>query len=176
MHRRLMAIRSRRVLATLLALLVGLGLALATRAEDPPRIEDPSFLDQQYMAQQRALLEDLSRRHFGDGFNGATDHDLELLQRLLDERLVRNDQTRELQAMGVILGDLLAEALDMHWVVYEDKLGRSRALRYRQTENYLFPMTMISRRREVDNETPVAAIYRKAYDIIDPLRQELPFQ
>jgi hypothetical protein len=61
-------------------------------------------------------------------------------------------------------------------VIYEDALGRSRALRYRQSQEYLFPITMISRRQEADNHTPVAAIYQKAYGIIDPLRPELPFR
>jgi hypothetical protein len=35
---------------------------------------------------------------------------------------------------------------------------------------------MISRRQEADNDTPVAVIYQKAYDIIAPLRPELPFR
>ena len=85
-------------------------------------------------------------------------------------------RARELQAMGVIMGDLLAANLDMHWVVYEDAKGRSRALRYRESNEYLFPITMISRRQEADNDTPVAVIYQKAYDIIAPLRPELPFR
>jgi hypothetical protein len=128
------------------------------------------------MAQQRASLEDLAARNLGQQFNGDKNNDLELLQRLLDRRLVRPDQTRELQAMGVIMGDLLAEDLDMHWVIYEDARGRSRALRYRDSDNFLFPMTMISRRREADNRTPVAEIYQKAHDIIAPLQSPLPFQ
>ena len=33
--------------------------------------------------------------------------------------------------------------------------GRTRALRYKSTDSYLFPVTMISRRREVDDRTPV---------------------
>ena len=55
-------------------------------------------------------------------------------------------------------------------------LGRSRALRYQQTDHYLFPMTMISRRLEVDNRATVAAIYQRAVDIIKPQLPKLPFQ
>ena len=147
----------------------------AVTAEDA-RISDLSFLDRQYMAQQRELLGDLAARKLGRQFSGDRDNDLEILQQLLDRRLVRSDQTQELQAMGIIMGDLLASDLDMHWVVYEDKLGRSRALRYRQTDEYLFPVTMISRRREVGNETPVATIYQKAVDTITPLLPTQPYQ
>ena len=64
----------------------------------------------------------------------------------------------------------------MHWVIYEDKLGRSRALRYQQTDNYLFPVTMISRRREVDNGSTVTAIYQRAVDLIKPQLSKRPYQ
>ena len=37
--------------------------------------------------------------------------------------------------MGVIMGDLLAADLKLHWVIYEDRQGRSRALR--DGERYL---------------------------------------
>lgn len=161
----------RRLAATLLLLLCTQALG-----QEEIRIGELSYLDRQYMAQQRASLEDLASRNFGRGFNGNRDDDLELLQLLLDRRIVRRDQTRELQAMGVILGDLLAADLDLHWVIYQDSLGRSRALRDGDTDNYLFPVTMISRRREVDNRTPVAEIYDKARNIIIDNRPPLPFQ
>jgi len=154
-------------------------LALFTttaRAQEEVRIEEPSYLDRQYMASQRERLEELAAGRLGRTFTGERDRDLETLQLLLDRGLVRNDQTQMLQAMGVIMGDLLAADLGMHWVIYEDGLGRSRALRYRETDNYLYPITMISRRREAGNLTPVADIYRKAFDIIAPLRTPAPFQ
>ncbi len=161
----------RRHLLALLLLLAGTAAAV-----DDPETGELSFIDRQYMASQREFLEELTTRHFGSGFSGDRDRDLRLLQRLLDERLVRGDQTRELQAMGVILGDLLAAELDLHWVVYEDRMGRSRALRDGDSDLYLFPITMISRRREVDNRTPVDEIYRKARDIVLESRPPLPFQ
>lgn len=149
---------------------------LAVNGQDNVRISELTYLDKQYMTQQRALLGDLVATHFGGRFSGDKNHDLPLLQSLLDRGVVQPAQTRGLQAMGIIMGDLLAVDLDMHWVVYEDRLGRSRALRYRNTVEYLFPVTMISRRREADNQSPVSAIYQKAYDIIAPLRTPLPFQ
>jgi hypothetical protein len=156
--------------------LLGCLAGAASQAQEPPRISDLSYLDRQYMQQRRDELNDLASTELGRQFRGERDSDLALLQLLLDRRLVRPDDTARLQGMGIILGDLLAQALDMHWVVYEDDLGRSRALRYRDSDNYLFPVTMISRRQEAGNRTPVQVIYDKAYDIIDPLRTPLPFQ
>ncbi|PLW83391.1 dihydrodipicolinate synthase [Kineobactrum sediminis] len=144
-------------------------------AQDTPRISELTPVDRQYMAAQRESVEDLARRHFGQGFTGARDHDLELLQRLLDQRLVRPTQTEKLQAMGVILGDVLADELDMHWVIYQDRAGRSRALRYKKTDNYLFPVTMISRRQEAGSDTPVTAIYQKAVAAMEPVLEPLPY-
>jgi hypothetical protein len=158
--------------ATLLLLLLG----QVARADDTLRIGELSYLDRQYMAQQRELLEDLTARNFGRRFNGQRSNDLQLLQGLLDRGVVRNSQTRELQAMGVIMGDLLAADLGLHWVVYQDSMGRTRALRDGESDTYLFPVTMISRRREVDNRTSVAEIYGKARDIVLDSRPPLPFQ
>jgi len=153
------------------ALLFG-GVVLA---ETTVKIGELSSLDRQYMTQQRDLLQDLASIKLGRRFNGDKNNDLQILQLLLDRRLVRADQARELQAMGVIMGDLLAANLDMHWVIYQDAQGRSRALRYKESDEYLFPITMISRRREAGNQTPVTEIYQKAYDIIAALQPALPF-
>lgn len=147
----------------------------AVHAQDL-RIDELSALDRQFIMQQRALLDDLARSRLGRSFSGDRDDDLALLQTLLDRELVRSDQQQELQAMGVIMGDHLAEDLGMHWVVYQDKLGRSRALRYRDSDSYLFPMTMISRRREVGNMESVATIYDKARRTIEHSIPAPPFQ
>ncbi len=140
------------------------------------RIGELTDLDRRYLAQQRADLEDLARAELGAFFTGDPANDIPVMQRLLDEAVVTADDRRRLQAMGVVLGDLLAEELDMHWVIYEDEVGRSRALRYRQSDNYLFPATMVSRRREAGDLTPVQEIYDKAVGIIQPLQDPLPFQ
>ncbi len=151
-------------------------VAVTSLAAGSVKISKLSNMDRQYMVQQRDTLGDLAAGELGRRFSGDKNNDLQILQLLLDNRLVKAGQTRELQAMGVIMGDLLAASLNMHWVIYEDARGRSRALRYKESDEYLFPMTMISRRQEADNHTPVADIYQKAYDIIAPLQPVLPFR
>ena len=144
--------------------------------DNPVVINDLSTLDEQYMRSQRNLIDDLIRRQLGGLLTGASTNDIAILQRLLDECIINGNQRRELQAMGIILGDLLAAELGMNWVVYEDNLGRSRALRLAETDNFLFPVTMISRRREVGNTTPIQAIFDKAVITIEPLIPALPFE
>jgi hypothetical protein len=150
--------------------------AAGSLGQQAVHISELSKLDREFMAQQVQLLQDLAATKLGRRFSGDRDRDLDLLQTLLDRQLVRSNQVRELQAMGVVMGNLLAAELEMHWVIYEDNQGRSRALRYKNSDNYLFPITMIARRREVGNQTPVIDIYQKAYDIIDRSRPALPFR
>ena len=147
-----------------------------TMAQAPAHMSDPTPIDLQFMTQQRKALQDLAMANLGRRFSGDLNRDLELLQALLDKQLVRPDQVRELQAMGVIIGDLFAAELDMHWIIYKDDIGRSRALRYQQSEVVLFPITMIARRREAGNKTSVAEIYQKASTSIAKRTLAVPYQ
>jgi len=121
-------------------------------------IEPLTAVDRQFMADQRMRVEQLANR-LGRGLTGVVDRDLDTLQRILDERMVPAEDTLTLQAMGVVFGDLLGERLDMGWVVYRDSKGRSRALRYRQIDVYLFPVTMISRRQEGGSERRLKPLF-----------------
>ena len=150
-------------------------LSLKTNSSEDNLISRITPLDKKYMQLQKSIIEDIARST-GQSFNGNVDHDLAVLQRLLDSRTIKNDMKSELQAMGFIMGDLLATELGMHWIVYRDHIGRSRALRYKNSSNFLFPVTMISRRREVNNLTSVADIYQKALTAITPFLDPLPFQ
>ena len=137
---------------------------------------DLTNVEWQFMAQQRETIKGLAMMNLGRQFNGDRKLDLELLQALLDKPLVRPDQVRELQAMGVIMGDRLAAELGRRWVLYEDNVGRSRALRYKESDVLLFPITMIARRGKGGNKTSVVEIYQKASNIIDKSTPALPFQ
>lgn len=158
-----------------LAAAVALAAAGATAQLLDKLVSPLTPLDRQYMDQQRERVTELTLRHYG-GRCCRREAELDLLQRLLDDRIVGPDQTEALQGMGILLGDLLAAELDLHWVVYEDARGRSRALQLDESDNYLFPTTMISRRREAGDETPIAVIYRNAVDTIEAARPPLPYQ
>jgi hypothetical protein len=152
-------------------------LATVVFAADPPgQISKLGTMDRQYMQQQRNRIDELARFDLGRQLREDKTHNLDILQTLLDRRLVSTDQTLELQAMGVVLGDLLAAELDMHWVIYEDKYGRSRALQLGSSDNFLFPITMISRRFEAGARVDVTAVFDKAAKIIQPYRTPLPFR
>ena len=122
------------------------------------RIEPLSPIDQQFMAAQRSDVETLANQ-LGQQLTGIPERDLATLQRILELGLIAPDDKLLLQALGVVLGDLFASELNMNWVVYRDRAGRTRALQYSGSEVFLFPVTMISRRWEVGHQRAVADIF-----------------
>lgn len=70
------------------------------------------------------------------------------LRALLEAEVFDAKQTYELQCMGIVLGDALAQHHGFEWVVVEDDLGRDLALKVPQSTVLLFPLTMISKRVE----------------------------
>ena len=146
------------VLFTLPALSVCTSWSVAQNPNFDVLIESLTAIDRQFMADQRMRVERLANR-LGRGLTGVADRDLDTLQRILDDRLVPAEDTLTLQAMGVVFGDLLGDHLDMDWVVYRDHKGRSRALRYRQMDVCLFPVTMISRRQEGGSERRLKPLF-----------------
>lgn len=145
-------------------------------AEQTTKVSDLGAVDKEFMSQQRARIDQMARFNLGKQLRGEKANDLDILQTLLDRGLVGPEQTLQLQAMGVVMGDLLAAELNMAWVVYEDRYGRSRALKLKSSDNYLFPITMISRRAEVGAAVHVQQIYDKALGLMRPFIRALPFR
>lgn len=139
-----------------------------------PKIDTLSSLDQQFMQRQRDEVDSLARRYLGERLRNAPESDLAILQELLDKRLVKHDEVETLQAMGVVLGDLLARSEGLHWVVYIDRRGRSRALEFPVQKEYLFPITMISRRVEAGVEVNVQQLYEQALEIAAEIKRRGP--
>ncbi len=141
-------------------------------------LSEPTKLDIFHTDRQRKLIDDLARRNLGTPLRGDKSSDIRTLQRLLDSQRIAIDDTATLQAMGVALGDLLAKEMRLDWVIFEDKNGRNRALRYKDRQEVLFPITMISRRAEVSDtriNVDVQAIFDKAVESYSPLLPKLPY-
>ncbi len=130
--------------------------------------------DQIFIQRQQELAESLVYDALLTRLKGEKEQDLRLLQQLIDRGTLKPHQKRELQALGSVLGNLLAKEFRLPWVVYVDQLGRSRGLRIDKTRQVIFPLTMISRRIEADAETDIARIYAKAVDIIRYTRANSP--
>ena len=143
---------------------------------DEWRSEPLSSIDRHFMDNQVDTLDSLARLHFGGQLNGDKTHDLQILQRLLDEKIVKPSQTKELQAMGVVLGRLLQVEKGLNWIVYIDKYGRSRALQLpRHDDDFIFPTTQISRKVEVGLPVKVVDVYEELQGSIEAIRNKPRF-
>ena len=144
----------------LMAVLSCASLCHGQSADFEVLVEPLTAIDRQFMDEQRGRVEALANR-LGRGLTGNVDRDLDTLQRILDVRMVPASDTLTLQAMGLVFGSLLGNRLSMQWVVYRDRNGRSRALRYRDLDVFLFPMTMISRRVEGDSDPRLRPLFEE---------------
>ena len=152
------------------------GLAQAQeRDPNAVTISDLSWTDESFLSTQRATIDRLAREKLGSQIRG-NKTDLNTLQRIIDRELIAQDDAITQQALGVVMGDLmLKDEKELEWKVYEDKLGRSRALCAMTVEECLFPVTMLSRRMRVGLKPDVKKIYVEALELIAESLPELPY-
>jgi hypothetical protein len=137
----------RRLLLTTFAL-----SALPVRAQKSAK--DPEFSrltneQRDSLDKQRRFVTTLLQRHFPKSTLQGGAQDLTSLQSVLDSGLVRSNQTWELQALGVVLGDAIASSIpDLAWWSVTDEFGTDPTLRYRETLLQINALTMISKRVE----------------------------
>lgn len=135
--------------------------------ETQRKVRELTWADENELARKAQTVERLGQRHYGQSLRDDLS-DLRLLQRIADDRLVEPGNVEDLQALGVVLGNVLAEELDLEWKVYADEKGRSRAVCVPDTEYCLFPLTMLSRRLEVNVPVDVNEVYGGAVAAIEP--------
>jgi hypothetical protein len=153
-----------------LALLTLSLIVLATEAHaqyKAPSIAELGWGDKRHIKTQRLTIDDIARTQLGTEVHGDKS-DLVLLQRIIHKGLIKKSQRLELQAMGVVLAEVLQNELGLVWQIYEDSVGRSRALCVAGTLDCLYPMTMLSRRIEVGLVPNVQEIYDYAVATITP--------
>lgn len=73
---------------------------------------------------------------------------LRVIDAILANGWVQQSETVKLQSLGVTFGDAIAQKLLMEWVVVEDEMGSTAALRWPGTSIICYPITMISKRVE----------------------------
>lgn len=160
------------VIATLLLLSAGFSQAQQNLAKiNPvdafPVVRDLNWLNEQFLIKQRKSVESVTRSKFGQSLKIGQGN-IPLLQRIINEQLIPTDDKLELQALGVVLGDVIVDYDKiLVWQVYEDEKGSSHAVCITKTEHCLFPVTMLSRRIEAGvPKVDVRRIYNKAIDLI----------
>ena len=123
------------------------------------KVKDLSVGQQAIMSSQRRAAKDLLYRNLGIVKITGTKDDLRHLQQIVDRKVLGKSQVAEWQSIGVLFGDILAREFNLKWVSYEDELGANKALRYRQSQNFIFPVTLFSKRMKFDEEIDMRGVY-----------------
>ncbi len=135
--------------------------------ETPATVTDLSLGQRYVLSTQRREIEDLVARRLGILKLKGDKSDLKVLQDLVDRKAIRSTDTREWQGMGIVFGDILVNEFGLHWVSYEDDIGTSKALRWRETENYVFPVTLFSKRVGFNEKIDVLSVFAKLEEDIE---------
>ena len=123
------------------------------------------------LGEQEAVVATLLHSHYGEGTSlRHSKDDLPLLQRMIDDRVLRRDQTYELQSMGIVLGNVFVNEMPLQWVTVDDEHGRDPALQYPNTTVIVFPLTMISKRVEDGRSVHVAQIFEAVRKQVEKLK------
>ncbi len=135
--------------------------------EAPITVKELSLGQRYALNTQRREIADLIARRLGIMTLKGDASDLKTLQSLIDRKVMATADVRQWQSMGIVFGDVLAKEFGLHWVSYEDDLGTSKALRWRTTENYVFHVTMFSKRVQFREKIDVNGVYEKIAEDIE---------
>lgn len=150
------------------------GISFAQSSKEGPVLEELRWVDNGYLERQRNVVDEIGRSEFGTRVRKDIG-DLRLLQRIIDEGLINQTQRQQLQAMGVVLGDVYVNELGLEWRVYKDEEGKSRAVCVPKTSHCLFPITMISKRASLGVKPNVRELYDKGISLIADHLPKLPY-
>ena len=140
--------------------------------ETPFEVYSPSIGQRYIFDRSRRTVRDLLARTVGSTRLTEDESDLGRLQVLIDRRVIRNADVETWQALGVVFGDLLVTVHGLKWVMYEDELGASKALQWRDTTNFVFPVTVFSKRVQFNESIDVRSVFEKISADIEAFKQE----
>jgi len=137
------------------------------------KITPPGDADLAQIAKQEATALQLLRSRYPDAKFDHGETDLKWLQRLVDDKALRREQTYELQCLGIVLGQVFAAQTPLRWVVVEDEFGRDLGLQYPNTTVIVFPLTMISKRVEDGRDVDVIPLFRTVAAQVEKIKDDL---
>jgi len=129
--------------------------------EVPATVKELSLGQRYSLDTQRRETMDLIARRLGVLNLKGDKSDLKVLQNLVDRKAIGRDDVRGLQSLGIVFGDVLVSEYGLSWVSYEDDVGTSKALRWKKTENYVFPVTLFSKRVQFKESINMTDIFEK---------------
>ena len=135
------------------------------------KIEAPTDEDTARIEKQRTWVRDHYDEDARENYDTLKGK-FQLLTTILDSDWVKRDETWKLQSLGITFGDILAQMMDLQWVMVEDEHGRDPALQDPGTSTVVFPMTAISKRVERGEEVDVGELLKDFSRTVTRLRED----
>ncbi len=123
------------------------------------QITDPSEESVIWLAQSQQHLLDLLTAQYGECHLDGSEKDLELCQRLIDDKRVKAKNILEAQCIGVALGNVWVKTTPMQWKQVKNEFGSMLALHNPGTKMVLYPLTMVSKRLAHHQEIDLISLY-----------------
>lgn len=145
---------------------------IAMANADGMKIEALTSDDQVWVAEKRAFV----FSHFADEDRGGlldARGKLSAINAVLQSGIYNSTDTAELQALGVVFGDVLAEVADLAWVTHSDQHGSEPALVVEGTDITVFPLTIISKRIERDEHVDPIELLGRVISAVNEQRETL---
>lgn len=131
-------------------------------------VEIPDDNDMDKIAILLKLSNEIAQQLTGQHYTGEL-ADLNILQSVLDSKILAADATLALQSLGMTFGQVLAnDNRDYDWWMVDDVDGRDPCLRYKETDLLVFPQTLLSKRVEQGEAIDVPTLYN---DLTQQLHQ-----
>ena len=121
------------------------------------RLEDP---EREWLEESRSWIKGHFSEKADENYEN-TDAKLAVIRANLAQEWVGPDDTWKLQALGIAMGDALADELMLDWVTIDDEHGRVPALNWPGTSIVLYPVTMISQRIEQGEEVDIDVMFEE---------------
>jgi hypothetical protein len=119
------------------------------------------------MDKQRSFVAQLVAERLPGEHITRTGADFDLLQKIVDAKVIPASETWRLQSLGIVFGDALASTIDgLSWWEVTDEYGTDPTLRYRQTSLHLNALTMLSKRIEDGKAVDVRAMVKWLADLV----------
>ena len=129
--------------------------------EVPATVKELSLGQLYSLDTQRRETMDLIARRLGILNLKGDKSDLKVLQKLVDRKAIGRGDVRGLQSLGIVFGDVLVNEYGLGWVSYKDDIGTSKALRWKKTENYVFPVTLFSKRVQFKENINMTGVFEE---------------
>ena len=123
------------------------------------------------MREQRALVERYLGNEDSKQKYETPAGKLGTIRAILQGDVFKPDQTYELQCLGIVFGDALAQEIGMEWIIVEDEYGRDPAIRLPKTTIIVYPMTMISKRTERREKVDVFELFNRIVADVEELQR-----